>query len=103
VHDAVAGVVRGGAGSIYAVRAGAAEATLRRGPALWLGKPAGVPYPGFRERLARLAADDGGVWERQLVLGPAPEYCVVTSAGSAGAPAAATVVQRRPVFTRLSA
>jgi hypothetical protein len=99
VHDAVAGAVRGGEGSIYALRAGTAEATLR-GPALWLPKPVGVPYPGFREELARLAAGDGGVWERQLALGPAPEYCVVTGAG---APAAATIVQRRPVFTRLSA
>jgi hypothetical protein len=95
-HDAVAASARGGAGGIYLLCAGDPDPPPG-GPAIWLDKPAGVPYPGFRERLARLTAEQGSVWERQLVLGPAPEYCAVTSSGPAGAPVAATVVQRRQV------
>ena len=101
-HDTVAAAARGGAGGIYALRAGD-PSSPSRGPALWLDKPRGVPYQDFRERLTRLTAEEGCVWERQLVLGPAPEYCAVTSADPAGAPVAATVVQRRQVFSRLGA
>jgi hypothetical protein len=97
-HDAVAASARAGAGGVYMMRAGA-EPLAADGTALWLDKPAGVPYASFRERMARLVAEEGCVWERQLVLGPAPEYCAVTSAGAAAAPVAATVVKRRRICT----
>jgi hypothetical protein len=84
-------------GGIYLLRAGRA-AVDPPSPALWFDKPDGTSYADFRDRLDRVAGDRGAVWERQMVLGPAPEYCAVTGNGPASAPVAATVVQRRPVF-----
>jgi hypothetical protein len=96
-HDSVAAAARGGAGGVYRLRAGDPSIGAG-GPALWLAKPDGVPYEEVRERLARLVSGHGGVWERQLALGPAPEYCIAAAGGAASAPMAAAVVQRRPVF-----
>lgn len=96
-HDAAAGVVGNGVAGVYRLRAGSAS-LVWDGAALWLHKPRGVPYDDFRDTLAGLVADEGGVWERQLLLGPAPEYCALTRAGTDAAPAAATLVNRRPVY-----
>jgi hypothetical protein len=99
-HDAVAGAASHGSGGVFELRTGSHGVHLPDA-VLWLDKPAGHPHADFRERLARLAGDEGCVWERQLVLGPAPEYCVRTTAGPAAAPVAATVVQRRPVHAAI--
>jgi hypothetical protein len=94
-HDQVAAGAAAGSGAVYLLRAGRPSQDVTE-QALWLEKPGGVPYQSFRERLERLVAGGvGGIWERQLVLGPAPEYCVMTGDGAAAAPAAATIVQRR--------
>lgn len=70
-HDDVARLAAGGAGGVYRLRA-----PSRGGPTLdrttWCSKPPGVPYADF---LARLPPAE--VWQRQLVLGPAPEFCLV--------------------------
>ncbi len=95
-HDAAASVVGDGVGGVYRLRAGVA-AIPWDGPALWMHKPRGVPYAGFRERLAALVTGEGGIWERQMLLGPAPEYCALTGAEPDAAPAPATVVPRRAV------
>jgi hypothetical protein len=69
-HDGVARLADGGAGGLYRqLTAGGPGAVTR---VTWLSKPAGMAYPDF---LARMPA---GVelWQRQLVLGPAPEFCL---------------------------
>lgn len=67
-HDAVARLAGGGAGGVYRrLRPGGAVP----GEVRWLSKPAGEPYATF---LARLPPTE--CWQRQLVLGPAPEFCV---------------------------
>lgn len=91
-HDAAASAVHKGSAGIYALRSGAVPLP-REGPALWLHKPRGVPYAEFR---VQLAAHGSAVWERQMVLGPAPEYCLIDPSGRPEEVAAA--VQRRPVF-----
>ncbi|HEV3002573.1 MAG TPA: hypothetical protein VGW75_17680 [Solirubrobacteraceae bacterium] len=65
-HDAVAGLSHAGAGGIYRL--------IREGPALpdvrfaaWLHRPPAAPPEG------------AAVWQRQLVLGPAPEYAVLAA------------------------
>lgn len=73
-HDAVAGLAAGGTGGIYRLAAG--EPVPRVTHAYWFGKPAGMGYGELREALAPLAADGASVWMRQMVLGPAPEFCV---------------------------
>ncbi len=67
-HDAVAGLAAEGWGGVYA---------LVRGPAVppaatdWVAKPAGQSYGEFVESL-----EAASVWQRQLLLGPAPEFCL---------------------------
>ncbi len=43
----------------------------------WFSKPAGRGYLDFHAELATLGAS---AWQRQMVLGPAAEYCVLAPA-----------------------
>ena len=74
-HDAAAANVAGGAGGVYALRAGAAlpRATI----AYWFAKPRDMSYAQLFAQLEPLAATPGtGLWMRQMVLGPALEFCM---------------------------
>lgn len=71
-HDRAAALAGDGWGGVYALARGEAAipAAVR-----WLEKPRGQALDSF-------VADLGGapaVWQRQLVLGPAPEVCVAAS------------------------
>ena len=68
-HDRAAGMAAGGWGGIYASVRG--TATIPSG-ARWTYKDRGQSTADF------LAGIDGSVpaWQRQLVLGPAPEFCI---------------------------
>ncbi len=67
-HDAAAGLMSRGWGSVYALLRGVAEPPRQL---RWTERPAGRPS-------AALLRDVGGVtvWQRQLALGPAPELCI---------------------------
>jgi hypothetical protein len=71
-HDAVAALAREGAGGVYAPLH-AAEPLA--GEVSWLAKPEGSSYNEFHAQLAGRP-----VWQRQLVLGPSPEYVVEDAA-----------------------
>jgi hypothetical protein len=47
--------------------------------ASWLAKPAGAAYSEFLGRFA-----GGELWQRQMVLGPAPEFCLLGAAPPPG-------------------
>jgi hypothetical protein len=64
-HDEAAALAGGGAAGIYRLRAGRPE---RPGWAGWLTKPAEVSGPGV------------SLWQRQMVLGPTPEFVVLAPA-----------------------
>jgi hypothetical protein len=67
-HDAAAALVGEGWGGVYAVVRGAAAIPAA---ASWRHKPRG------RDLETVLAdAGDAAVWQRQMVLGPAPELCL---------------------------
>src|SRR6185312_16054010 len=78
-HDAVAGLATNGAGGLYLLQHG----TIDGRPAPWAGwltKPQGAPYEEFEPAL-RAAVDragGGAVLRRQMVLGPAPEYAILS-------------------------
>jgi hypothetical protein len=72
-HDAVAQASGHGAGAVYALLTGP-PVPPSGGRTLWLSKPSGTARAAFHEELARRA---GQAWQRQMVLGPAPEYAVV--------------------------
>ncbi len=88
-HDAVAADAGEGWGGVYALARGDARPPLTT---RWLSKPPGESYDLF---LGKLRAPT--VWQRQLVLGPAPEFCVVQSSpvASAGPDRIAVYLDRR--------
>ena len=85
-HDAVARLAAGGVGGVYR-RLASAAAQIDR--VAWCAKPAGEPYADF---LGRLPA--GETWQRQMVLGPTPEFCIF---GAAPAGVQAVTVRARVV------
>jgi hypothetical protein len=91
-HDAAAAMAGDGAAGVYAPVRGAV-APPREPHAAWLAKPAGMSYD---ELLAALGDGHAAVWQRQMTLGPAPEFCVLDGAPP-GVPWPATVVGRRTV------
>jgi hypothetical protein len=83
-HDDIARSFGEGAGGLYGLREGHASlegASL----AVWVARPPGdAPRP-----LGELLGDGidpqhASLWRRQLVFGPAPEYCLLTRAPTAG-------------------
>ncbi len=98
-HDAVAGLADGGAGGIFRLLRPGDDPP---GSCLWFTKPRGIPYPDFLSTVQLRFPDDWALWQRQLVLGPAPEFC---AAGSDVLPRSvdlptsgqARLVRRRPV------
>ena len=90
-HDEVARRSGPGAGALYALLEGApgAEALAAATLAIWVERPAQRPADALRAELAELLGDglkpaSGSVWQRQLVLGPAPEYCVIGAEAPSG-------------------
>ena len=74
-HDAAANAAEGGAGGLYLLRQGVPLTKPRF--ALWFSKPAAMSYPELLGRLDPVVAGRGGaLWMRQLVFGPAREFCI---------------------------
>jgi hypothetical protein len=67
-HDAVAALSREGGGGVYAPLHGGEPVA---GEVAWLAKPPGMSYSDFHAALG-----DRPAWQRQMVLGPAPEYVI---------------------------
>jgi hypothetical protein len=74
-HDQAAAHAAGGAGAIYR-RLTEDRPSQPLACAAWLHKPAGRPYDEF---LPELTATGATVWQRQLVLGPAPEFVLLSA------------------------
>jgi hypothetical protein len=91
-HDAAAAMARDGVAGVYAPVRGAV-APPREAHAAWLAKPPGMGYDAF---LAALGDGHAAVWQRQMTLGPAPEFCVLDGAPLA-LPWPAAVLARRVV------
>jgi hypothetical protein len=93
-HDAVAARATTGVAGIYApflpgARPEGAHAT-------WRAKPPGTSYAEWRERLA---AADASVWQRQMTLGPTPEFGLLADASAGAGEDGAVATRRRPVAT----
>lgn len=95
-HDRLASAVAWGAGGLYRLRAGPAGGDQRA--AQWFAKPAGVRYSELDAVLATVVSPEHAVWQRQMVLGPAPEFCVAGPEPVALPPQlGARAVRREPV------
>jgi hypothetical protein len=83
-HDEVAHRFGAGAGGLYRTLEG--EARLVGGDrAIWVARPRGVQPPVLGELLGDgMDGARASLWRRQLVFGPAPEYCLLAHEPPAG-------------------
>jgi hypothetical protein len=97
-HDAAAAAVDDGAGGLYRLQQGSPDRRPRY--AHWFGKPGGMRYPELFRLLTPLVESAGGVlWMRQLVLGPAREFCLhARTRVSLPAPFSSLVIPLRPAW-----
>jgi hypothetical protein len=107
-HDEVARRFGSGAGGLYGLLEGEldgdslGQATL----AVWVARPPGTPRRGLGELLGDGMGPRGAsLWRRQLVFGPAPEFCLLAGEPSAGVAAArlpagwtATAIEREVLW-----
>jgi hypothetical protein len=92
-HDAVARRAAGGTAGVYRLVRGEPPAGEKRF-AVWMAKPRGVGYEEFLDRIETVGGET--LWQRQLVLGPGPEFCL---AGLESRPAAqALPAEWRPLI-----
>jgi len=102
-HDAVAVRSGFGAGGLYELLEG--DGGLEADQAVWVSRAPGGPPPEMGELLADgIDPRRASLWQRQLVLGPAPEFCLLTHEPPAGAAAtrlapgwSAQTLGRRPL------
>ena len=74
-HDVVARLAADGTAGLYLLRSGAPLAAPRA--AAWFGKPSGMRYAELFALLDPIVSGAGaGLWMRQMVLGPTPEFCL---------------------------
>ena len=76
-HDAAAHMAVDFAGKLYVLSAG----SPLTGPGFEIGfsKPAGMAYPDLYERMKQYTRGPGtSVWRRMMVLGPPPEFCLIS-------------------------
>ena len=83
-HDAAAALAGDGTAGLYSHVSSAGGRTPERpeddgSESVWLSKPTGVPYSEFMPSLIGSVPRGACVWQRQLVLGPAPEFCIELS------------------------
>ena len=73
-HDVVARAMGASTGSLLQLQSAQAQVPAARW-STWIAKPRGMPYDPFYQRLGPLVARDGvSLWRRMLVLGPTPEF-----------------------------
>jgi hypothetical protein len=98
-HDEVARRYGGGAGGLYALIEGERKGDLLSGAsvAVWVARPPGSP----KRSLADLLGDGvepghASLWRRALVLGPAPEFCLLVRDSAELADASGVAATRLP-------
>jgi hypothetical protein len=92
-HDAAATRAADGHGGVYGLVQGDPAAPAAY--AQWLSKPRDTSYERFHAELAS-SVPDATIWQRQMVLGPAPEY-VVLAGRRLALPWASTATRPTPI------
>lgn len=76
-HDAAAGMAADGVGKLFMLTAG--EHSTEAGFEVRFSKPAGMKYADLYSLLEPWTAAPGvSLWRRMMVLGPPPEFCLVS-------------------------
>ena len=77
-HDHAARMAAGGCAGLYRLRLGA-ENIFQAHVAAWFAKPAGTTYDElYRLITQRVDSSQTSLFGRQMVLGPTPEFCLLT-------------------------
>ena len=84
-HDRIAHQAAGGTAGLYALHAGGDDPG--QVAASWFGKPPGWSYGELLAALDGPLGQGPAFWQRQLTLGPAPEFCLRTATTLALPPA----------------
>jgi hypothetical protein len=83
-HDDIARRFGEGAGGLYGLREGHAD-PVGAPLAVWVARPPGEAPRALGELLGDgIDPQHASLWRRQMVFGPAPEYCLLTSEPAAG-------------------
>jgi len=83
-HDAAARQAGPATAGLYRLLEGAPSLAAVR-LAVWIETPRGVESPLLAALLGDgMDAEHAGLWQRQLALGPAPEYCVLAATTPSG-------------------
>jgi hypothetical protein len=83
-HDGAARLAGPGTGAVYRLLEGRSTPADAR-VAVWIDKPRGAPLPVLGGLLGDgMDAARAALWQRQMALGPAPEYCMLAVAPPAG-------------------
>jgi hypothetical protein len=78
VHNAAARMAVDGVGKLLSLAGG--EPTAGPGFEIRFSKPKGMAYADMYERMQPIASRPGSsLWRRMMVLGPPPEFCLVSS------------------------
>jgi hypothetical protein len=78
-HDRAAKRAAGGTAGLYRLRRGQIDFRQSRF-AQWLSKPAGTSYDDFYASVSQWTSRPRvGLWGRQMVLGPTPEFCLLSA------------------------
>ncbi len=73
-HDQVAERAAGGTAGLYACHSG--DDAAGQTESAWFAKPPGWSYGELFAALGECLAQGSALWQRQLTLGPAPEFCL---------------------------
>jgi hypothetical protein len=76
-HDRAAQLAAGFAGGLLRLRDGDPQLEAPR-IETWISKPKGMAYADLYQRLRASTAGGAELWRRQMVLGPQPEFCLVS-------------------------
>lgn len=84
-HDEVARRFGAGAGGLYGLLEGHAHKLDAASTAIWVARPPGAPLSPLGALLGDgIDPERASLWRRQLVLGPAPEFCLLAVQAPAG-------------------
>jgi hypothetical protein len=94
-HDHAAAAAAGGSGGLYRLIAGDAS-RIGSEHAYWFSKPIGMSYADLSAMVSPIVGRVGGaLWQRQMVLGPTPEYCLEAEKLAHLAPSLAPLALKR--------
>ncbi len=83
-HDEAARLMGSGTAAIFALVEGDTTAMAAAGVSVWVARERGSARPEVAGLLADGVVGRSALWRRQLVLGPAPEFCLVAHEPPAG-------------------